>query len=123
MTKNYAVYYGLKRLVLVPTFLLVVFLGLTFWYLPNAVEKAGKTLLSIIVVAVYFVFMLCTVLVVKAWGATAQAKRYATREKDFNKIFQYFNKKVFLNKGVALESGKYGAYILVNLVAAKSRSP
>lgn len=121
VSKYYSVYHGLKRLVLIPTFLLVIFLGLTFWYLPNAVEKWGKTALSFIVIGVYLGFMLCTVLVVKIWGASAQEKRYLNRQSDFNKIFQYFNKNVFLNKGVALECGKYGAYIQVNLVPMKSR--
>jgi hypothetical protein len=114
------VYYGLKRLVLVPTVLLVLFLGLTFYFMPKIVEKAGKLALSAIVLGVYTVFMLCTIAIVKVWGANAQEKRYKNRENDFNKILQYFNKKVFQSKGISLESGRYGAYIVLNLVPVKS---
>lgn len=123
MTKNYEVYLGMKRLVLLPTFFLVLFMGLMFWFLPNAVEKAGKTALSIIMVAAYITFMILTVIVVKVWGAAAQERRYMRRESDFTKIFQYFNKKVFMGKGISFECGKYGSYIQINLVHTKSKLP
>lgn len=121
LSKYYSVYHGLKRLVLVPSLLLVLFMGLAFWSLPRAVDRWGKTSLGLLVAGVYLFFVLATLAAVLRWGARAQTQRYRSREADFNKIFAYFNKKVFLAKGVSLECGRFGAYIKVNLLTTDSR--
>lgn len=47
LTKNFNVYTGLKRVVLIPTLLLTLLLGLSFWVLPDLVQNAGRLALSL----------------------------------------------------------------------------
>jgi hypothetical protein len=60
--------------------------------------------------------MLLTFAVIRRWGASAQDRKYQNRETDFNKILAYFNERLFANRGVSLEAGKYGSYLQINLL-------
>lgn len=68
------------------------------------------------VIGVYLLFMLMTAAIIRLWGASAQDRKYLNRESDFNKILNYFNEKLFSNRGVSMVAGKYGSYLQINLI-------
>lgn len=68
------------------------------------------------VIGVYLLFMLMTAAIIRLWGASSQDRKYLNRESDFNKILNYFNEKLFSNRGIAMEAGKYGSYLQINLL-------
>lgn len=69
----------------------------------------------------YILFLIMTSLVIVACGARAQNRRYERREKDFQKVLKYLNYHVFSEKGVEFVSGRFGAYIQLNLKPKSKR--
>lgn len=53
-------------------------------------------------------------------GARSQDNRYINRQREFNKIFHYFNRKIYARRGLIFSSGRYGAYIKIHLVLSEA---
>lgn len=49
------------------------------------------------------------------FGARSQNNRYVGRQRDFNKILFYLNRRQFSKRGIVFSSGKYGAYLVIKL--------
>lgn len=59
--------------------------------------------------------MVLIVISIFVCGARRQHNRYIKRQRDFDKIFKYFNRKSFAKRGVYFSAGLYGAYIKIRL--------
>ena len=67
------------------------------------------------VMAFYGIMALLVACITWIFGARSQNNRYVRRQRDFNKILFYLNRRQFAKRGIVFSSGKYGAYLVIKL--------